>query len=216
MVDKKKNVLAVGAHPDDIELGCGGTIAKHLSNGDEVFVIIMTNGEQGNHNPKMEEAISSLKELGIKNENIFFGNFPDTSIPVDKNSINFVENIMDKYNIERVYTHSPNDRHQDHRACSNIVSAAARPHVNKKTKEILLFQGPSTKVHFEPHYFIEINNDQMMKKINALNKFKTQIEKGIVKIRMIKALAEFHGSNHNTMYAEAFEINHMFRRNDEI
>ena len=176
MVDKKKSILALGAHPDDIELGCGGTIVKHLSKGDEVFVIIMTNGEQGKHNSKMEEGLSSLKELGIKLENVFFGNFPDGFIPVDKNSISFVEEIINKNEIDRVYTHSPNDRHQDHRACSNIVSAAARPHVNQKTKEILLFQGPSTKVHFEPHYFVEINKNQLKVKINSLNKFKTQLK----------------------------------------
>ncbi len=216
MVDKKKRILALGAHPDDIELGCGGTIAKHLSNGDEVFVIIMTNGEQGNHNPKMKEGISSLKELGIKIENVFFGEFPDGFIPVDKNSISFVEKIMNDKSIDRVYTHSPSDRHQDHRACSNIVSAAARPHINQKTKEILLYQGPSTKVHFEPHYFVEINKNQLNKKINSLNKFKTQIEKGIVNTKAIKSLAEVHGSYHSTQYAEAFEINHMFRGKDEV
>ena len=58
-MDKRKNILAIGAHPDDVELGCGGTISKHLELGDEVYVLIMTNGEKGSHAPNREECFKS-------------------------------------------------------------------------------------------------------------------------------------------------------------
>ncbi len=72
---KDRNViLAVGAHPDDIEIGCGGTLAKHIERGDDVYVIVMTNGERGNHNMDRSECLRSLQTLGVKG--VFFGNFP--------------------------------------------------------------------------------------------------------------------------------------------
>jgi LmbE family N-acetylglucosaminyl deacetylase len=212
MKSMRKNVLFVGAHPDDIEIGCGGAISKHLNFGDNVFVLILTHGEMGNHPPKLNECMDSLKLLNIKQENIIFGNFSDGFLKDDCHTVNFIEKFIKRFEINRIYTHHHNDRHQDHRNCSNAVSAASR----KNIPEILLFQGPSTKVPFEPHYFIGISEDDLNKKINALKCYETQIKKGILNVRIIKSIAEVHGFNHHTEYAEAFEINHFFKGKNEI
>ena len=118
-----KNILFVGAHPDDIEIGCGGTISKHLSMGDNVYVLVLSNGEKGKHPAKFEECLDSMEFLKVKPENIIFGNFPDGYIKDDQYTVNFIEEYVKKFKIHRIYTHHPNDRHQDHRNCSNAVSA---------------------------------------------------------------------------------------------
>lgn len=202
----KRNILAVGAHPDDVELGCGGSISKHLSLGDEVYVLVMTNGEKGGHSPQRQECLSSLKRLGVKEENIIFGNFSDGSIEDNLNVVNFIEEIIRDLGIDRVYTHYFNDRHQDHRNCSLAASSAAR-----KVSEIFLYQGPSTKAPFEPHYFIELREEDLNKKIASLESYETQIKKGVVSLEWIKNLAVVNGIPYGKKYAEAFAINHFFR-----
>ncbi len=207
----KNNILIVGAHPDDAELGCGGTIAKHISLGDNVFVLIMTNGDKGNHILDMRECLESMKILGLQRENIFFANFEDGFLSDSQEVVNLIENHIIELNIVRVYTHHPNDRHQDHRHCSYAVSSAAR-----KIPEIFLFQGPSTKNPFEPHYFVELSEENIKKKIQALSCYHTQISKGIVNLKWAEHLACFHGMLQQSTYAEAFAINHLFKKGDNV
>ena len=158
-----------------------------------------------------------MEILGVEiqkeeDENIILGNFRDGYIQDDLSTVDFIEKQINKLNIDRVYTHYYNDGHQDHRNCSYAVSAAAR----RKVNEILLFQGPSTKVDFEPHYYIGISEKDFEKKIESLKCYKTQIEKGTLDIEVIKATARLHGFGHNTTYAEAFEINHISRGENEV
>jgi LmbE family N-acetylglucosaminyl deacetylase len=207
----KERILAVGAHPDDIEIGCGGTIVKHLDLGDEVFVLIMTNGENGNHPQDRRECLSSLKSIGIKDSNIVFGNFPDGNLPDNKDTVNFIEKYIIKFGITKIYTHDPNDRHQDHRNCSNAVSSAAR-----NIPEILLFEGPSTKVNFEPHYFIELSEREIIRKINALNYYQSQIVKNTLNLRWIENLAGIHSPICRLRYSEGFAINHILKKNENV
>lgn len=211
MEKRELNILAVGAHPDDVELGCGGTLAKHIELGDNVFILVMTNGEQGKHASDREECLESLKKLGISEQNIFFANFSDGYLEDNQRVVDFIESYIKKLNITRVYTHCPNDRHQDHRHCSYATSSAAR-----KVAEILLFQGPSTKQPFEPHYFVALSEKQLNKKIESLDSYQTQISKGIVNLDWIKNLAGVIGIPHGDKYAEAFAINHFFRKENEV
>ena len=208
---EKNNILVVGAHPDDIELGCGGAVTKHLELGDDVFVLVMTNGDKGGHTMDRSECMASLLSLGILKDNIFFGNFRDGFLNDNQEVVSLIEDYIKKFNINRIYTHHPNDRHQDHRNCSYAVSAAAR-----KIPEILLFQGPSTKHPFEPHYFVELDESHLNKKISSLEFYKTQIEKGIVDVEWIKHLAGFHGIPQQSKYAEAFAINHVFKKGKNV
>lgn len=205
------NTLFVGSHPDDVELGCGGTIIKHLEKGDNVFILVLTNGEKGDHTLNREECLNSLKSIGIKYSNIFFGNLPDANVVDNYDTINLIERYINDYNITRVYTHHFADRHQDHRNCSLSVSSAAR-----KTSELFLFQGPSTTVYFEPHVFIELSEEHLNKKIEALSCYKTQINKGIVDLDWIKSLACVNSIGLKSKYAEAFSINHMYIGGDNV
>ncbi|VVB77860.1 Diacetylchitobiose deacetylase [uncultured archaeon] len=198
------NILAIGAHPDDVELGCGGTISKHLLIGDVVYVLILTNGEKGNHDLNKQECFNSLEKLGINRSNVLFGNFSDGFVVSDQKLIDFMEKKINELNIERVYCHYPYDRHQDHRNSSTAASSAAR-----KIPTLLLYQGPSTSVDFEPHYFIDISPEMLSKKINALSCYESQTKKNIINLEWVRSLAVINGMRVYTKYAEAFALNHM-------
>jgi len=208
----EQKILFVGAHPDDVEFGCGGTIAKHLENNDEVFVLVMTNGEKGHHPENGEECLNSLHILGVKRENIIFGCFKDGYLNDSQETINFIETIINRLKIGKVYTHDPNDRHQDHRYCSNAVSSAAR-----KVAEILLFQGPSTNVSFEPHYFVRLKEEHIHKKKEILNCYKSQFNKNpTLFLKWAENVAVTNGLICNSDYAEGFSINHIFKGDRDV
>lgn len=209
--DKNSNILAVGSHPDDIELGCAATIVKHLENGDRVYALILTKGEMGGHIADQSECFDSLTKLGVKKEDIFFGNLSDGFVSDSRETVNLIEELITKLNINRVYTHDYHDRHQDHRNCSKAVSSAAR-----KVEEILLFQGPSTDVSFQPHFFEKITPTQLKKKISALASYKSQVKKGIVELRRVSLQAGVNGGFCNSRYAEAFALNHLIRGETDV
>lgn len=211
MEDKKRNILAIGSHPDDVEMGCGATLLKHIERGDTVYVMVMTNGDRGGHTLNMGECLYSLEKLGIPKEQIIFAGFPDGYLADNQEVVNFIESKIKTLHIHRVYTHDPHDRHQDHRHCSYAASSAAR-----KIPEILLFQGPSTNLPFNPHYFIEISDEHLKKKIEALESYQTQTAKGIVNTEWIRQLAAVHGILHNTHYCEAFSINHFLKKENGV
>ncbi len=198
-----QRILVVGAHPDDFELGCAGAIAKHRTKGDLVYGLVLTKGEKGGSPElRIEEGTAAAKVLGLTE--IYFADFGDGYVKDDHKTVNFIEDFIKKLNIDRIYTHYPMDRHQDHRKCSLAVSSAAR-----KVPEILLYSGPATHNSFEPHFFIKLSEEDMRKKMESLNCHKSQVEKGIVDLRWVEGMAIVTGALCNTQYAEAFALNHM-------
>lgn len=202
------NILVVGAHPDDIELGCGGTIAKHIETGHNIYALVLTNGENGAHSPNRDECMKSLLSLGLEKQKILFGNYPDGQLADSSAMVSFIEKTIRELKIDKVYVNDSNDNHQDHRNASKAVSSAAR-----KVGAILLFQGPSTNVCFQPHYFVGLKEYHIKKKIEALANYKTQINKGCFSLQWIESLARVNGAKCGTSYAESFAINHIFEGN---
>ena len=80
----------------------------------------------------------------------------------------------------------------------------------------MFFEGPSTKIPFEPHYFIELSKEHFEKKLEALKCYQTQIKKGIVNLDAIELTGKLHGVKHQAQYAEAFAINHVVRKGDNV
>ncbi|NCN99076.1 PIG-L family deacetylase [Candidatus Pacearchaeota archaeon CG_4_10_14_0_2_um_filter_35_33] len=195
------NILIVGAHPDDYELGMAGTIKKHIVEGHNIISIIMSNGEAiGNTNERVKEAKKSAKFLGIKT--IYFLKFKDTKISSGIESIKKIEQIIKKHKIDRIYTHSLRDTHQDHRnTCLAVLSAG------RNMKQILFFESPSSDLDFRPTFFIDISN-YLKEKVNSLNIYKSlsKLKKRYLEIMAIKDSASFRGYQSNLKYAECFEV----------
>ena len=191
------NVLAIGAHPDDIEYGCCGTILKHVKRGDNVFFIVLSQGERsGNKDLRKKEAIESAKTMGSQ---LFIFDFPDTNIGQSHEVIEEIEKIVKKINPDRIYTHSIKDVHQDHRnvAYNSLVAARSVP-------EILSYESPSLYLDFKPNYYIDIT-DFIQQKTKILAKFKTQDGKDFIKINAIQGLAQYRGLASSVRFAEAFD-----------
>ena len=121
----KLDILAIGAHPDDVELGVGATIAKEVANGNKVGILDLTRGElgtRGNAEIRDVESINSSKVLGIEvRENLrlqdgFFENNKESQVRIIE--------IIRKYQPEIVLINAPKDRHPDHGKAHSLASTA--------------------------------------------------------------------------------------------
>ena len=208
------SILFLGAHPDDIELGCGGTICYFIEKENEVYCYHLTNGEYSDINGKpirtfdeiVECTNKSLGLLGVQEENIYYSNTPATELQVNKETISELQKFIINHNIKTIFTHpNPDTYHQDHRAAHNISMASARRFV----KNIFLFE---IMFNFAsglmiPNYYIDISKYIENKK-KALRLHQPEYNK-YGKERWIESnvsLAKFRGMQVETEYAEAFYV----------
>lgn len=198
-VGRNRVVLAVGAHPDDIELGCGGSIARHCSEGGRVICIYLTRGEEsGEPSRRTQESIRACNVLGVKE--IHFGDFKDTEVPCTHDGISFLEGFYNKYRPGAVFTHSIHEMHQDHRNAAYLSLASFR-----YVPRLLSYETPRVMGSFAPSYFVDISH-WIDAKRKALEAHTSQKEKDYMDYSSVLNLASYRGRQANIKSAEAFEV----------
>ncbi len=219
-------VLVVAAHADDEVLGCGGTIARHVANGDKVHVLIMSDGitsreNSNNIKKRKSEAIESAKILGIMPPIML--SLPDNkmdSIPILE-IIKMVEKVIDEIKPSIVYTHHGGDLNIDHSITNRAVMTACRPVPEFSVNSIYCFEilsstgwGDSeTCKSFNPVHFVDISLF-IEKKLLALECYTDEIRAfpHARSIEAVKALSKLRGSQSGLMQAEAFTVNRQIRK----
>ncbi|MFC1807281.1 PIG-L deacetylase family protein [Candidatus Omnitrophota bacterium] len=204
-----KNIIAVGAHPDDIELGCGATIAYYVDEGYSVMGVILTNGEKerGNAQQRVKETELALKSLGAKE--IVFGNYPDTKIPGDHTVIEFLENQIDRFNPVLAIIPSVNEVHQDHRTAAQVSITAFR-----SVPKILSYESPTVTQFFRPTFFVDVTK-YLAQKQEALEFHKSQKKEIYMERDAMLNLAKFRGRQTKVELAEAFEVTRFLTNPEE-
>jgi LmbE family N-acetylglucosaminyl deacetylase len=209
----RDRVIFVGAPPDDIELGCGGTIQIFAERGYRVECIYLTKGNySGSPIEREQESVAACKLLGVPAENITFGEFPDTRIPENVDTIKF---LQDSYlrsfrgrdavanDVYAVFLHSSNDIHQDHQAIARCGVTAFR-----HCPRIYAYESPSSIGAFNPRAFIFLSEAQRDRKWEALQCHKSQLAlaRYYLEYQSMTELARFRGRQGGVEYAEAFEV----------
>lgn len=181
----KVDFLAIGAHPDDVELGCGGTIAKLISEGKTVAVVDLTRGEMGTRGTdetRAEEARNASEILGVSSrENL--GMKDGFLINSEENQITIVKMIR-KYRPEIVFANAIEDRHPDHAKAAKLISDACFLSGLPKVETSLNGENqeawrPKHIFHYiqwkniKPEFVVDIS-DVIDKKIKACLAYKTQ------------------------------------------
>jgi len=199
LVFKSGVTIAVGAHPDDVELGCGGTIRAATKAGTTVVAVFLTKGElSGNPEVRCQESRDALAVLGVKD--VYFGDFSDSEIPNTRAPIAFLEDFYNRLKPGMILTHSVNDMHQDHRQVGWLSMAAYR-----NAPRILAYETPRVTQSFSPTYFVDISHC-VKEKWAALKCHSSQREKRYLTYESMVNLTSFRGSQVNLPYAEAFEV----------
>ena len=190
------NILAIGAHPDDIELGCGAALLAHRRAGHAVTMLVMTAGrgesEQRLRPPEQEEAAALLQAQ------LLWGGFEDGHIPDGEPAVRVIENAIATTGAEILYTHAAADSHQDHRAVAAATAAASR-----KTQRVLAYESP-TSLGFSPTHFVDAEG-LVEAKLNLIRVHLSQVMKnGLVDLEAVEAQTRFRGFQARVRHAEAF------------
>lgn len=192
-----RTVLAVGAHPDDVELGCGGTLAAHADAGDPVTMLVLTGGERGAGSPRQRQREQERAAAAL-GATLVWGELPDCGVAVSPETVALVEEVLRRVAADTVYVHAPDDSHQDHRAAAAITLAAAR---HRST--LLYYRSPTTTA-FQPSLYVDIGA-HLGRKLQALGCHRSQVEAApMVEPDAVVASARHFGAEARTGYAEPF------------
>ena len=227
---EKLDILAFGAHPDDIELACSGTIIKHLKNGLKIGIIDLTRGELGTRGTvetRNQETINSTKVLGVQlRENMDFkdGFFENN----EENKIELIKKIRE-YRPEIVLTNAPTDRHPDHGRSSELTIDACFLSGLEKIETGQDVWRPKHIYHYIqfntilPDFVVDIT-EQMDKKLESVLCYKTQFYNPESKesetiistedfLESVKYRARDLGRQSDCKYAEGFVSNQTLKVN---
>jgi len=207
MSSERRCALFIGAHPDDIELGCGGTIARCARSGVDITCAILTNGRNPGRTleQSVEQAITGLTMLGVKS--ICMPLFPGNSLKQNGKTVGFLIDTLETVNPKSVFVHAAKDTyHQDHVAAHAITMAACR----KSIRNVFCYESVFNYADAEmiPNGYVSITPDDLEMKCNALRSYTSEYKKfgGEKWIETVVALARMRGFKLGCEYAEAFEI----------
>ena len=201
------NILAIGAHPDDIELGCGGLLLKaSRQDRHNVFMYTLTRGgASDNPEERTKELIESARFIGAKR--LWIDNFEDTKLSLSSDLINHIEFFIKRADPDIVLTHSLGDTHHDHRAI-----AASTMEAGRFVPNILAYEIPVTR-EFKPQVYYDIS-DVIDGKLELINIFLSQRSKSFLQSNAIRGLAQYRALqsrfDNSVSCVEAFEVQKLF------
>lgn len=206
MPNKKNNILILAPHTDDGEFGCGGSIAKFIEEGKNIYYVAFSTAEESVSDgmPKniLEiEVKDATKRLGIISSNLIVYKFQVRKLSYVRQEV-LEELIKIKKEIEPnlVFIPSPNDLHQDH---YTVAMEGMRAF---KKVSILGYELPWNNITFHTNAFIKLKKRHIDKKIDALNAYKSQSNKLYATPEFIWSLARTRGVQIGAEYAETFEV----------
>lgn len=182
-----KHILIVAAHPDDEILGVGGTIARHVSQGDEVVISIAAdNGSARYDDEKIQFVRHCCKEashrLGVRD--VRLGSFADQRLDVVPilEITQWLEGILDNVRPQVIYTHHRGDINRDHQLIHEATLTAVRPYAAPYVERVLCFESPSAtewsgpycETAFIPNVFVDITGHLEIK-LEAVLEYKTEL-----------------------------------------
>lgn len=195
------NILAIGAHPDDIEAGCAGSLAKFVREGHDIYLLVMTEGGKGGARAvRKREQLQAAKV--IKARKVIWGGYRDTLLSPHMNEmVQDIEAVLRDLAPDLIFVHHEDDTHQDHRALAKAAISATR-----YVRNVLFYEGPTTQ-NFSPTVFVDIR-DTMELKLASLLAHRSQVEKtnieGLAITDIVRSTAVFRGIQGRVQLAEGF------------
>lgn len=195
-----RRVLCLGAHSDDIEIGCGGTVLKLIKSAPEVeFLWFVGSAEVKRRLEAQESAGEFLRNA--RGAEIRIGGFTESYFPDQWRSIKqAVEDLKSRFDPDLIFTHYRDDRHQDHKTISDLTWNAFRNHL------ILEYEVPKYDGDIgQPNVFVPLDSEICGAKVAAImNCFKSQESKHWFTKNTFEAMARIRGIECASEYAEAF------------
>ena len=193
-----QRVLAIGAHFDDVEIGCGGLLCRHALAGDQITSLVLTDGACGGASlrRRRESELACARFRG----KLITGGLPDTSLSSGPETINAIARVIGQTNPTVVYTHTRFDTHQDHRSTHDATIVATRG-----VGSLFCYQSPSTTTEFRPTRFVDIG-DQLEAKLELLRSYESQLHRAYMEPDVIRSTARYWGRFSGYGHVEALEV----------
>lgn len=196
-----RKVLCLGAHPDDIEIGCGALLA-HIVQDCGVLCVTLSDNQK---NPKLkglvEDHYRSMQILGVAKESAILGPFETRNFPRDRQEIlEYLYELNHSFRPDIVLAHSAADIHQDHQVVTTEALRAFRG------TTVLGFDVLRSSYGFFPHFLVEVNETDVEKKVLALAQYKTYKDVYYFDADITRSTLVRHGALAERPYAEGFDI----------
>ncbi len=194
-------VCFIGAHPDDIELGCGALITDIIQQSDVICVTLSDNQKNPLHKNLVAEHYASMEILGVKPENVMLHDFITRRLKAARQEIlEVMIDLKNRYHPEVVFVHTAKDIHQDHQTVTEEALRAFRG------TTLLGFDVLRSSYGFFPDFLVEVSEEGVQNKIRSLKAYKTYADKYYFDANIIHATAIRHGALAERTYAEGFDI----------
>jgi CheY-like chemotaxis protein len=195
---KQIRVLAIGAHPDDIEIGCGGSLLRHKANGDKICILTINNNETADKpNTKLNAITNVAKQLKSK---LIIGNLNNNKVIENYDTINLIKRAVESFKPTVIYTHSANDSHQDHHNVHLATIVAAQ-----QVPSIYCYQTSTVTSDFHPGLFIDISA-YINEKIKLVSFYQSLPICDYLQETAIRSTAQFWGRRCNSKEIEPLEV----------
>jgi len=196
-----KRVLFLGAHPDDIELGCGALL-HHIVKQTDVLCVTLSDNQK---NPDLQnvkgEHLESMEVLGVPKEKIVLGPFATRVFPDSRQEIlEYFLKLRKDFKPDLIFVHSRQDVHQDHNTMTDESLRAFRGIT------VLGFDVVRSSNGFFPHFLVEVTEEDVNKKIEALSKYETYRDRYYFNSELTRSIMIRHGALAERSFAEGFDI----------
>lgn len=196
-----KRILFLGAHPDDIELGCGALLHHIVKQTDVLCVTLSDNQKNPDLKNVMDEQYASMQVLGIPREKIHFGPFTTRVFPHSRQEIlEYFLKLRQDFQPDLIFVHSKQDVHQDHLTMTEEALRAYRGIT------VLGFDVVRSSYGFFPHFLVEVTEQDVEKKIEALMQYKTYRDRYYFNAELTRSIMLRHGALAELPFAEGFDI----------
>jgi LmbE family N-acetylglucosaminyl deacetylase len=196
-----KRVLFLGAHPDDIELGCGALVHQ-IAPQTEILCVTLSDNQKNPDLKKIKnEHFESMKVLGVGEEKIMLGPFSTRVFPDSRQDIlEYFLKLRKDFKPDLIFTHSKQDVHQDHNTMTDEALRAFRGIT------VLGFDVVRSSYGFFPSFLVEVTEENVNKKIEALSEYETYKDRYYFNSELTRSIMIRHGALAECPFAEGFDI----------
>lgn len=196
-----KRVLFLGAHPDDIELGCGALLHQIVDKTEVLCVTLSDNQKNPDLKNVKDEHLKSMAVLGVPAEKVVFGPFTTRVFPDSRQEIlEYFLKLRRDFKPDLIFVHSQRDIHQDHNTMTDEALRAFRGIT------LLGFDVVRSSYGFFPHFLAEVSEESVNKKIEALSQYETYRDKYYFNSELTRSIMVRHGALAEVPFAEGFDI----------
>ncbi|MBM3124493.1 MAG: hypothetical protein FJZ87_05385 [Chloroflexi bacterium] len=196
-----RKVLFLGAHPDDIELGCGALLHQ-IAGGTDILCVTLSDNQK---NPDLKDIVTehlrSMEILGIQKDKIIFGPFTTRVFPGARQEIlEYFLKLRADFHPDLIFTHTIHDVHQDHNTMTQEALRAYRGIT------VLGYDVVRSSYGFFPHFLVQVTEQDVEKKVEALAEYQTYRDRYYFNSELTRSIMVRHGALAEVSYAEGFDI----------